>query len=117
VTFPLRFTVGLHTYSEGTADGYNESAAVYTPVKTVAGTSYRVYGWSTPTSTEPKLAGHDRVIVDVELLVPPGFPAGPHDLIDLPDGQYEVLGQPEDYNNGPFGFTPGLVVNLRRTTG
>jgi hypothetical protein len=27
---------------------------------------------------------------------------------------YEVQGLVEDYNHGPFGFTPGGRVNLRR---
>jgi hypothetical protein len=116
VTFPLLFEVGVHTW-DGVEDSYNTEAG-YTPARDVDGTQYEVYGWSTPATQEPKLAGHDRVEVDVELLVPPDFPVGPHDLVDLPDvGQFEVIGYPEDFTKGPFGFQPGAVVNLRRVEG
>lgn len=117
MTFPAIFTVRVHAWSAGTDSDYNEPADVYTPPKTAAGTAYSVYGWSAPLSTEPKLAGHDRVVVDVELLMPPTVPIHAHDLVDLPDGQYEVVGEPEDYNNGPFNFAPGLVANLRKVSG
>lgn len=115
--FPTPFTVGWHVYSTTTTDGYNRQVPAYTPEKTAEGTPKAVYGWANPTNTEPKLAGHDRVVVDVELYTPPGFNPGPHDLIDLPQGQFEVIGYPEDYNHGPFGFQPGYVVNLRRVEG
>jgi len=118
VTFPTPFTVGVHTWSAGADSAYNEPADVYTPAKTSAGTEYKVCGWSAPTSTEPKLAGHDRVVVDVELLAPTSVPIHAHDLVDLPDGQYEVIGEPEDYNHGPFNFVPDvLVANLRKVSG
>lgn len=112
--FPLLFTVGVHTASS-TAD-YN-SATTYAPAADQPGTQVKVYGWSTPSSTEPKRAGRDEVVVDVELLVPPDFVVAADDLIDLPDGQYEVLGDPEDYNHGPFGFQPGKIVNLQKVSG
>jgi len=117
VSFPLLFTVAVHSYSAGSSDEYGEAAAVYTPPLDSAGTDVAVYGWSTPSSTEPKLAGHDRVIVDQELLVPPDSTISAHDLVDLPDGQYQVIGEAEDFNSGPFGWQPGKVINLRRVTG
>lgn len=117
MTFPLLFTVAVHSYSAGSIGDYGETAAVYTPPLDTSGTEVAVYGWSTPSSVEPKLAGHDRVVVDQELLVPPENTIGAHDLVDLPDGQYQVIGEPEDMNNGPFGWQPGKVVNLRRVTG
>jgi len=115
--FPTRFTVGLHTYSAGAGDDYNPSTPVYTPAKIAAGVSARVYGWAPVSSAEPKVVGHDRVVVEMELLVPPNFAVAPQDLIDLDDGQYEVIGWPEDYTKGPFGFTPGKVINLRKVEG
>jgi hypothetical protein len=114
---PTLFEVGVHTYSAGAGDDYNPSTAVYAPPKSQAGITKKVYGWAPVTSTEPKLAGHDRVIVEIELLVPPDFTVAPQDLIDLDDGQYEVVGWPEDWTKGPFGFVPGKVVNLRRVEG
>lgn len=77
------------------------------------------YGWGVPDSREPKLAGHkERVTVMVELLVPESFDVAPSDKVILPRyGELDVLGFPEDMNNGPFGFRPGLVVNLGRVDG
>lgn len=117
MTFPLRYTVGIHTMSTTGLDAHRNPAKVYTPPLDQPGTPVKVYGWSTPFTTEPKLAGHDRVIVDVELLVPPGFPSAPGSVIDLPVGQFEVIGEIQDYTRGPFGWEPGGVVNLRRITG
>lgn len=74
----------------------------------------KVAGWSKPTSAEPKLAGHDRLTVDVELLAPVGVFSA-RDAVRLPDhsGLMEVVGEPENYSFNPFGWDPGLeVVNL-----
>lgn len=120
MNFPTPFTVGVHAYSSTSTDDYGRDVPLYTPAKNSPGTQHPVYGWATPVTSEPKIAGHDRVLVEVELFAPPGFTVGPHDLVDLPaapSGQFEVIGYPEDYSRGPFGFNSGLVVNLRRVDG
>lgn len=117
MNFPTPFTVGHHVFSTTSEDGYNRDVPTFTPAANVAGVQVKVYGWANPVGAEPKLAGHDRVAVEVELYAPPGFNPGPHDLIDLPNGQFEVVGYPEDYMHGPFGFQPGYVINLRRVEG
>lgn len=113
--WPTPFTVGHHAYSAGGADPHRNPPS-YTPPLDENGTTVAVYGWSVPSSAEPKLAGHDRVTVDIELLAP-DFTPGPHDRIDLPDGQYEVVGATQDYNTGPFDWQPGGVINLRKVDG
>lgn len=73
-----------------------------------------VAGWSVPSSDEPKLAGHDRRTVTVELLAPVGD-FRPKDAVRLPgrDDTLEVVGEPENYSHNPFCWDPGLeVVNL-----
>lgn len=117
MTYPTPYTVGHHAYSADGEDPRGNPVVTYTPPADQPGTEVPVYGWYVPSSTEPALAGHDRVIVDVAMLVPPGFPAGPHDLIDLPDGQCEVIGYAEDYTHNPFGWGPGGVLNLQRVEG
>lgn len=117
MSFPTPFTVGHHTYSSTTEDDYGREGITFTPARDADGVEKAVYGWANPTGTEPKLAGHDRVVVEMELYSPPAFNPGPHDLIDLPGGQFEVIGYPEDYTHGPFGFQPGYVINLRRVEG
>lgn len=73
-----------------------------------------VHGWAVPQSSEPKLAGHSQRVVAVEMLAPVGaFTA--NDAVKLPgrDGVLEVIGEPENYEHGPFGWSPGIeVVNL-----
>lgn len=74
----------------------------------------KVAGWSSPSSDEPKIAGHDRLTVDVELLAPVGVFSA-RDAVRLPDRDdlMEVVGEPENYSFNPFGWDPGLeVVNL-----
>lgn len=77
-----------------------------------------VAGWAQPTSTEPKLAGHDRLVVDMELYAPIGTFQHDDDVEIPGEDPFQVIGQPENYSKSPFGFDPGLeVVNLRRTDG
>ena len=76
--------------------------------------SVRVAGWSVPSSDEPKLAGHDRRTVSIELLAPVGAFRF-NDAVQLPEREdaLEVIGEPENYSHGPFSWDPGLeVVNL-----
>lgn len=76
--------------------------------------------WHTGPTHEPQIAGHERVRVDAKVYVSASLPVGPRDKFILPgvDGDFEVEGEPENYEHGPFGFTPGVVVvNLRKVTG
>lgn len=122
--FPLPFEVVLvrreHQYDEPDQDVYDELG---NPVEVdelgnerVIETRevVRVAGWSVPTAAEPKIAGHDRRTVEIELLAPPGV-FRPQDAVILPerDDVLEVVGEPENYEHNPFGWSPGLeVVNL-----
>lgn len=73
-----------------------------------------VAGWAMPQSDEPKVAGHGRRTVKIEMYAPTGaFLVG--DAVRLPDRSdvLEVVGEPENYEHNPFGWSPGLeVVNL-----
>ena len=107
--FPLRFTVGHRAYSAGAEDDYgNESAGWGAPIVKP------VYGWGAPQGSEPKIAGHERVVVEVELLVPPEFGAvSPRDRMVLDGVEYDVIGPAESFDHNPFGWNPGGVVNLK----
>jgi hypothetical protein len=117
--FPELWTVGLHTYSSGSSDGYGGTADTYTPPPDQPGTPYPVIAIAPASSEEPRLAGHDRVLVEVEVLAyKDTLPATAHDLIDLPDGtQYEVIGDPEDFTQGLIEGFGGIRVNLKKSTG
>lgn len=110
--FPKLFTIGVCTYSEGATDSHgNPTKGWSDPVDTP------VYGWGPPQSDEPKLAGHDRVTVDVEVLVPDGFTCGPHDRVVLDGETFNVAGRVEAYSHNPFGWSPGGVLNLHKAEG
>lgn len=107
--FPTPFTV---TRARPVTTGHN---ALGQPVTTAQSVQRRVYGWSAKKNDDggtPVLDG--RVITEVSLLAPDGdWLDG--DTVTLPNGQdYIVVGDPEDNNAGPFGFTPGYKVTLRR---
>lgn len=111
--FPLMFTVGHRVWStSGEDDAHGNPVAGWSdPV------DKRVYGWGAPNSAEPKLAGHNRVVVEVELLVPPDFDCSPQDRVVLDGAEYDVLGTVESFGHNPFGWNPGGIVNLRRVEG
>lgn len=107
--FPTPHTV---THSTRQVSGHN---ALGQPTVTVTTTSRQVCGWSpkvTDDGGEPTLAS--RVITEVHLLAPDGDWAD-GDIVTLPDGRdFTVVGEPQDNNGGPFGFTPGYRIVLRR---
>jgi hypothetical protein len=110
--FPTPFTVGWHTFSEAGADRNGNPVKSWTPALGVAGTTVAVMGWA-PTHTDEPQQDHTLDLWD--LLVPPEVASNPGDVVDLPGaGQFEVVGELQDFTKGPFGFTPGGVVKLRR---
>lgn len=118
MTFPTPYMVGWHTHSDGAEDAHGNPVTVYTPPLVdvdgdpVDGTPVAVMGWAPTRTEEPNEA---RIQADIDLFVPPTVTGGPKDVVDLPEGAFEVVGWPEDWSNGPFGFTPGKVVKLKRT--
>lgn len=109
--FPLPWTAGHQVYSEGADDAHGN------PVQSWA-TAVNVPAiWWSPSSTEPAVAGHDRVQVDVVLVVASSLAVSAHDRFVLDGQEYDVIGFPEDYNHGPY-KTPGRKpVNLQRVDG
>lgn len=75
-----------------------------------------VYGWATPGSDQasrPEMSGVER---DLDLYAKHGF-TGARDRVTVQGLLYETVGYPEDYNHGPFGYFPGVRINLRRVEG
>lgn len=107
--FPTPHTV---THVSRTVTGEN---ALGQATSSETSTSRAVFGWSPKQSDDggtPVLDG--RVITEINLLTPDGD-WNDGDTVILPDGRsFVVVGDPEDNNAGPFGFTPGYIVTLRR---
>lgn len=76
--------------------------------------------WYSTMPGEPTIVRHPREEATVRIVTLPGA-LRPDDQIELPGQEgrpYEVIGDSEDYNHGPFWFQPGVVVyNLKRTEG
>ncbi|MBF6064937.1 hypothetical protein IU494_30285 [Nocardia terpenica] len=120
MSFPLRSIVGHHHYRDGGRDAHGNPTEYFEPALDAAGEPVRVYGWAPVSSTEPALPGHTRVVTEVDLYTAPGFVPGPHDLIDLPAapaGRFEIVGFPADYGHGPFDWSPGSVIRLKKVDG
>ena len=85
------------------------------PIQAWATTPVRkpVYGWQ-PAGTNEANASRHTVVSDLVLLAPPGFTLDPRDHVRVDGRTYEVEGEVEDLNHGPFGYAPGVRVNLRR---
>ena len=107
-----RKTVDILRWTTGGRDAHNNPIEFWSEPEDI-----KVYGWEVPRTAEPLRAGHDRVIVDLSLFVPPGTEIDAHDKVVLQDREYEVVGEVEDAGNGPFGFDPGATVQLRRVEG
>ena len=71
------------------------------------------YGWASPAARE---TGDLNVVTlsNVLQLFAPTFPVSELDRFRLQGLTYEVDGLPASYDFGPFGFKPGMVVNLKR---
>lgn len=110
--FPCRIPILHEVFDGGGEDAHGNIVESWAPPVEVL-----VFGWEPPKSTEPVLAGHDRVVVDIVLYGPRDRQVRPRDRIALGGGRFEVVGIPGDPNNNPW-FQPGLVtIYLRRVDG
>jgi len=107
--FPTPFTV-THVHRLQTGENMLGQA-----ITSETSTVRAVYGWSPRNTTDGgDAATASRVITEVNLLTPDGD-WGDGDTVTLPDGRaFMVVGDPDDLNAGPFGFSPGYRVTLRR---
>lgn len=111
--FPALFTIQWMAYSGEGEDAHGNTVDVW-----AAPADRQVIGWGSPSTTEPKLAGHNRDVVEIELLVPSDWASHPRDRGILPDlGQVEQIGKVESTAGNPFGWVPGHIVNLRQVNG
>jgi hypothetical protein len=102
--------IGHAVYQPGAVDAHgNSSDAWADPVQVwVDG-----YGPRTD-SVEP---GGSQVIVGLQVFIPKGLAVSPQDRFVIGSQTYTVEGEVGDWNHGPFGFEPGVVVNVKRVEG
>lgn len=71
------------------------------------------YGWGAPSANEPVSGSTSTLVVEKELLAPT-FPIDHRDELVVEGQRYMVVGDPGDFDHGPFGTRLGMVVKLRR---
>ncbi len=112
--FPTVHTVGHKVWSVSGTDSHGNTVGAHADPVDV-----KVYGWSAPSGVTE--LGDDRVIIDLKVYGPQTFLPSFRDQIVIPTGAnagtFDVVGEVEDYNHGPFGWAPGVVVNLKRVDG
>lgn len=75
-----------------------------------------VYAFDPGSSSEPRLPGQDRVIVEPTVYMPSRWVFGPGDRVTARGKQYEVEGETREWRH-PNGPRKGNVVTLRRVDG
>lgn len=109
--FPERFTVGHEALIKGAKDSMGVPIVSYS-----ASVDVSVYGWASPSADDvirPELSGVER---DLDLYAKVGFTL-PGDRVTVAGQLFTVIGYPEDYGTGPFGYRPGVRVNLKKVEG
>lgn len=107
---PALFDVGHQSYSGDDVDDYGNAEEGW-----AAPVAKKFVTYNQPITSEPKLVGHNRDVVDFEMIVLPNFgPVKPQDRMVIDGTTYDVIGRPEDYTKNPFRNDFGcLVINLR----
>ena len=111
--FPTPWSVTVHPFSSGPElDAHNNPTEGFGDDRTEP-----VYGWAPAGTTEPLEVNRDSVTWDLDLMVSPTFAASARDEITANGVRYQIVGVLEDFNHGPFGFTPGGRIALRKVVG
>lgn len=110
--FPLAQSLIHRVATPGGTDDYGD------PIPpTWADVTVQVYGWAPAAMTEPPEDGRSEVAWTTDIYAPPSWKPAPSDRVLLDGSEFEVVGHPEDWTYGPFGFRPGVVVHCKRVEG
>lgn len=99
-------------YTEGVKDAHGNPVESWGPPRELS--VFAVYPTS---STEPDNANRTTLVsTGLSVLAPP-MEIDPRDRFVWQGETWEVVGWPKDWTHGPFGWTPGIEISLRRTEG
>ena len=110
--FPTPFVVTVHAYAEGAPDVYGQPQATWT-----ARAPERVYGVAPAATDEPAEVGRHAITYDADVYAPAEVVIQPRDRVQVGPTMFEVVGRPEIFDHGPFGYQPGQRVRLRVVEG
>ena len=108
---PIGETVLYQAPTIGAADAHGNAKTTYAAAVPVG-----VYAFDPGSTSEPRTAGHDRVIVEPTIYFPPETVFAPHGRVTARGLLYEVEGETREWRH-PSGTFLGNVVTLRRVTG
>lgn len=109
--FQVTESVEHEALIEGAVDAHGNTESVYTPAVTVG-----VYGFDPGSSSEPREPGHERVISEPTLYLPPGVTFDSRDRVTVRGVLYEVEGDTREWRHELLG-PRGNVVTLREVKG
>jgi hypothetical protein len=114
--FPLTRTIGHKVHQAGATDSHGNPADTWAEPVDVS-----VYGYGPRTDTRGSTGsdepGGTQVIVGKEVYAPKTLAVSEKDRFVIDGRTYEVDGELGDWTTGPFGFEPGIVINLKRAEG
>src|SRR5699024_2068910 len=103
-------TVQVSRWTLGEPDKYGGRDKVYGPP-----VDRKVYGWAPPGVEDALFSSNrDAVIQDLDVYVTPSFVISRDDLMVIDSEAFRVIGALRDFNNGPFRFTPGRAIRVKR---
>lgn len=112
MSLPTPFTIGVKRYADGAVDRYNN------PTKTwLTAVDVLVYGIAPTSSDEPFEAGRNEVLTGKTVFAPVGTVIGAQDRVVIDGDEYEVDGEIGDWSKGPFSWSPGIEIKLKRAEG
>jgi len=105
-------TVRHFVYTPGGVDAYGNAAETYEGPFYLDG-----FGFDPGSTSEPRLPGQDRVIVEPTLYGPFDMPFMPQDRVQVRSVVYEVVGVVRQWRNFYSNREAGAVVSLRCVDG
>lgn len=107
--FPARIPILLERWVDGVEDDLGNVTGGYG-----APEPHMVIGVEPTISTEPELAGHDRVVVDAKMYAPLNMRPVPQDRVTVRGMVFDVIGYPQDADLGPWWDLPCSTILLHR---
>lgn len=112
MNLPTPYEVGIKRHVAGAKDAHGNKSESWLDPEFV-----RVYSIAPTSSQEPPEAGRGAVITNITVLAPPTVTVDRLDRIVIGEDEYTVEGEVGNWNQGPFGFTPGISITLKRVSG
>lgn len=111
MSLPTPHSVGRRAYIAGAKDRHGNPIDTWgDPVPTP------VYSIAPKTIVEPE-TGRFLVVEGLTVQAPPETRFDSRDLVVIDGVEYQIEGGVKDWNRGPFGYSPGISIDLTREEG